>query len=346
MKKILAIAIASAFAAPAFAATANVDIYGVLHMSVDSLNDGNSRGTNVSSNGSRIGFKGSEDLGGGLSAIWQVETTLDLQGSNTFSGARDTFAGLKGAFGTARLGYISAPIRQIGRKVDLFSFQLGDSRNFTRSNDNTGFGGNAWDERLRNSVRYDTPSFGGFKGAVHYSSQSNPTNQVANNNDTDAYGLGVDYENGPIFVGAGYQKNNISASTDETLLRLGAGLTLGDIKLTALYQAAKDQAGVSARDRNVWGLGGGYKLGNGMAKVQYYKANDVNNTNNTGASMYAVGYDYNLSKRTMAFAVYAKTKNDSAARFSMSGGARSDNLQPFANGSDPSGFSVGLVHKF
>jgi len=347
MKKILAAAIVSAFAAPAFAATANVDVYGNFSMSVDSLSDGSDRGTNVSSNASRIGFKGAEDLGGGLNAIWQAEFTLGLDDSTSFGASRDTFVGLKSKnLGTFRLGFFDTPTKQLSRKLDLFNNQIGDTRNLLRTNGADGAGANAWEERFRNGIRYDTPSFAGFSGAVHYSTQANSA-AAANNNDREAYSLGANYSNGPLFAGIAYQKNNVTASTDETALRLGVGFNMGDLKLTALYHDASDQGGVNNADRKVWGLGAGYKLGNGMIKGQYYKADDSDALADSGADLYAVGYDYNLSKRTMVYAAYAKAKNDTNAVFRMSGGGgHGDSLKPAAAGSDPSGFSLGVTHKF
>ena len=387
MKKILAIAIATAFAAPAFAATANVDVYGQMALSIDSLDNGANRGTNVSSNASLLGFKGSEDLGGGLNAIWQIETNLDADGGSTtggFGAQRDTFVGLKGGFGTARLGFFDTPTKQLSRKLDLFNNRIGDTRNFLRSNAITGAntvavgstcintagatslsttsnagaascgaGSNAWEERFRNGIRYDTPSFGGFTGSVHYSTQTNTG--VATNNDRDAYSVGANYANGPLFVGATYQRNNLvpgllatgQSEDKETNWRLGAGFEIADLKLVALYSQSSDENGLSGNDRKVWGLGAGYKLGNGEIKAQYYKAGESDVASDTGAKMFAVGYDYNLSKRTLAYVAYAKTKNDAGAQFSMSGGGgHGDNAGVAAAGQDPSGFSLGVVHKF
>ena len=388
MKKILAIAIATAFAAPAFAATSNVDIYGNLHLSVDRLDDGNNSGTNVSSNASSLGFKGSEDLGGGLNAIWQIETNLNGDGASgqagVFGGQRDTFVGLKGGFGTARLGFFNTPTKQLSHKLDLFHTRIGDTRNFLRSNAvsgansvavgstciNTagvtslsttanagaatcGGGSNTWEERFRNGIRYDTPSFGGFTGSVHYSTQTNT--QVATDNDLDAYSLGANYSNGPLFVGATYQRSNRVPGTvasgqsedKETNWRLGAGFNIADLRLTALYSQSADENGLSGNDRKVWGLGAGYKLGNGEIKAQFYKAGDSDLVSDTGAKMYAVGYDYNLSKRTLAYVAYAKTKNEAGGQFSVSGGGgHGDNAGAAAGGQDPSGFSLGMIHKF
>ena len=353
MKKILAIAIASAFAAPAFAATANVDIYGNMHLSVDVLDNGTDSGTNVSSNASSIGFKGSEDLGGGLKAIWQAETQINGDNGSTTSGLfnsqRDTFVGLAGAFGTARLGFFDTPTKQLSRKLDLFNNKVGDSRNFLRTNASNGSqasGTAAWEERFNNGIRYDTPSFGGFSLSAHYSTNFNTG--VTTTNDTDAYSLGAEYKGGPIFVGATYQRNNLTTGTgDETNWRLGAGFDIANLKLVALYSKSNDQRGVNGADRDVWGVGAGYKIGNGEVKAQYYKASDEDGTAaDTSAKMFAVGYDYNLSKRTQVYVAYAKTKNDSGAMFSaMGGGGHGDNLT-IAAGQDPDAFSLGMIHKF
>jgi predicted porin len=103
MKKILAVAIATAFAAPAFAATSNVDIYGKLHLSVNWYDDVPTADSDIgiSSNASRIGFKGSEDLGGGLKGIWQIESTLNMDERNGNVADRNSFVGLSGGWGTA-----------------------------------------------------------------------------------------------------------------------------------------------------------------------------------------------------------------------------------------------------
>ena len=357
MKKILAVAIVSAFAAPAFAATSNVDVYGNFSMSVDVLDDGFRSGTNVSSNASRLGFKGSEDLGGGLSAIWQAEFGLALDNQSPFTSAtRDTFVGLKSKnLGTVRLGFFDTPTKILSRKLDLFNNQIGDTRNLLRNNSATGLDGgtaNTWEERFNNGISYYTPTFGGFSGSVHYSTQ-NVAGGGFVNNASDAYSLGADYAKGPFFVGVAYKSisnpaiANTVTTADSTALTIGGGVKLGDITLNALWRKAEDQRFASGRDRSVYGLGGAYKLGNGQIKAQYYKAGDEDFTINSGAKMYAVGYDYNLSKRTMVYAAYAKTTNEAAANFSAaSGGGHGDGQAPSVAGRDPSALSLGITHKF
>src|SRR4030065_149657 len=102
-KSLIALAVAGVVSAPAFAATANVDVYGRMHFAIE---DTNVSGTDldIKTNSSRIGFKGAEDLGGGLKAIWQIEQQFDATSINdtAFGGSslRNTFVGMSGGFGT------------------------------------------------------------------------------------------------------------------------------------------------------------------------------------------------------------------------------------------------------
>ena len=197
-KKLIALALASAFAAPAFAATANVDIGGTMAFSIDSLDADsadNGRNTNISSNASNIFFKGSEDLGGGLKAIWQVQTYFSAGGTGntdtSFGGNADgvgsgnTFVGLAGGFGTVILGKNESPVKMLSRKVDFFNNQIGDSRNLTADVSNSGTAttvtgaGVGFDTRPNNMIAYVTPNMSGFSATVGYF--SNTTNVAATN---------------------------------------------------------------------------------------------------------------------------------------------------------------------
>lgn len=373
-KKLLALAIAAALApAAAMADSGNVQIYGSMHMSVDSLKGNSSQaGTdndselNVSSNSSFIGFKGTEDLGNGLKAIWQVESLVGVgDGSTSSLATRNSFLGLSGGFGTTILGKHDTPVKILGRKVDLFGDQIGDSRNLISA------GGATWDLRPDNVIAYISPTVSGFHGAVAY-----VTNVDAGaaewNSVTALSALGM-YESGPVMVGLGYEKHNLSNLNngttitdvqDEKIWRLVGGYSFGDFKVTALYQKVSDaldlvdSGDTPVTDRKTWGLGGAYKMGATTLKAQYYKADDKTNCGTgidcgaTGASMFAIGADYSLSKRTTAYVAYAKTNNDSSstagvsqAAFSAFGGGHGDNPGTVA-GKDPSGFSLGMKHAF
>src|SRR3569623_667303 len=365
-KKLIALALASAFAAPAFAATSNVDISGQMNLSVDYLdsdNAANGGNVGVSSNASNIIFKGSEDLGGGLKALWQIQTYFSAGGTGnteTFNGSNpdgvssgNTFVGLGGGFGTVILGKNESAVKMLSRKTDFFGNQIGDSRNLTAVGGTNSAG---FDTRPNNQIAYTTPSMSGLSGTVAYFSNMNTTAAVsgtasgdATDNSVDGWAAAANYENGPLMLGLGYEKHNLGNSNallnDEKVWRLAAGYAIGNFKFTGLYQKANDIAGVNSADRKVWGLGAGYNMGNILLKAQYYDAGDLNSVSTTGAQMYAVGVDYSLSKRTKLQFAYAATDNDSSAAFSAFGGGHGDNPGTSAGG-NPTGFSMGVVHNF
>lgn len=354
-KKLIALALASAFAAPAFAATSNVDISGQLNLSVDYLDsDSPANGGNVavSSNASNIIFKGSEDLGGGLKALWQVQTYFSAGGTgntDTSNGSNpdgvssgNTFVGLGGGFGTVILGKNESPFKVLGRKVDFFGNQIGDARNLTA--------GNGFDLRPNNQVAYTTPNMSGFSAtAAYFSGMNNSVALDGTDAAVDGWAATGTYANGPLMLGLGYEKHNTSntvgVASDAKSWRLAAGYTIGNVKLGGMYEKASDIAGVSSADRKVWGLGAGYNMGNITLKTQYYKADDLGSTANSGANLWAVGADYSLSKRTKLQFAYAATDNDSGAAFSAFGGGHGDNPGTVAGG-NPTGFSMGVVHNF
>jgi len=356
-KKLIALALASAFAAPAFAATSNVDIGGTMNFSIDSLDADsptNGRNTNISSNASNIFFKGSEDLGGGLKAIWQVQTFFSAGGTGntdtSFGGNADgvgsgnTFVGLAGGFGTVILGKNESPVKLLSRKVDFFNNQIGDSRNLTVDATGSGVG---FDTRPNNMVAYVTPNFSGFSATLGYF--SNITAAAATDTSVDGYAAAGSYENGPLFVGLGYEQHNLSnlgtGLSDENVWRVAAGYTIGDFKVTGLYQQSNDNGGTNGADRKVWGLGAGYNIGAFLVKASYYDAGELNSVANTGAKLYAVGADYTLSKRTKLQFAYAAADNDTLATKTAFGGGHGDNPATVAGG-NPTGFSLGVVHSF
>jgi predicted porin len=246
-----------------------------------------------------------------------------------------------------------------------------------------------WDLRPSNVIAYISPTVGGFHGAIAYVTNLNVPSVNATTGALTTNGSGATmehsvsalsalgmYESGPVMVGLGYEKHNLSnlngatiATTsptgtlavadmqDEKIWRLVGGYNFGDFKAVGLYQKASDVSGENGIGRKTWGLGGAYKMGATTIKAQYYKTNDAtgcavsSDCDNSGANMIAVGADYSLSKRTTAYVAYARTNNDAGATagtgasFSAFGGGHGDNPGTVA-GKDPSGFSLGMKHAF
>jgi len=357
-KHLIALAVAAAVAAPA--AMADTTLYGKAHISVDYLdsdvvagNDGSNIG--VSSNSSRLGVKGVEKLSSGLSAIYQYEVTVNVSNNeevgkdDLFGNARNSFVGLTGGFGTVIAGIHDTPAKGVGRDYDLFGDQVGDSRNLIGSKTGNGVG---FDLRTANVVAYVTPNMGGFSATLAYVTDHDAgiLTDTYDDNNQDAYSLSAKYKAKMFDIAAAYEAHNLDRAaatpTDsESVVRVGAGVNFAGFRVQGLYQQATDAGFVVGKDQTVWGMGASYMFGKNKVKAQYFNAESYDTAKDTGAAMWAVGYDYSLSKQTTVYAAYANTSNDDAAKYTVSKGGHGDYLTPVVGG-DASAFSVGVVHKF
>ena len=355
-KSLIALAVAGVVSAPAFAATANVDVYGKMHVSVSSIDADTANvptDTSISSNASRIGFKGAEDLGGGLAAIWQYETTINLDGNNAGNGGtgsmRNSFIGVKGGFGTVFAGIHDTPMKLLGRMLDNFGDTLADSRGILGATSLNGT--NIFDPRTNNTITYVSPDFSGLSVSGAYMTDMNEASNVVDNNDNDAYSVNAVYKNGPILLGAAYEKQNVTATTDRDMWRLAAGYTFGNAKLGALYQSS-ESTNAATEERDGWGVFGSYAMGAITLKANYLKAGESNlAAGDDGANQWTAGVDYALSKRTTVYALYARVSNDSNAVYGLGTGVGSTDRvsgggTAISGGADPSLFGIGMTHTF
>lgn len=347
-KKIIALAVAAAFSAPAFADTANVTIYGQAHLAYDQYSGDNAttaagtqNGGNIAPGASRLGFKGSEDIGNGLKAVFQYETAIRLDGNTALNGAeRDTFIGVAGDFGTVLAGRLPLA-NQYANDANFFGGKIGDAGNFT--------GANGVASRINNAVAYASPKFNGFSGLVAFvpnTPQAAGLAQAAANK-ASSYTLRGDYAEGAIKAGVSYQSLATNSTlSSATILAVSGGYDFGAGKVAAQLVRNSDIGQAAGINQNIIVLGGSFKLGdNGLISAQFTKAGQKGTTVNSGATGITAGYDYSLSKRSTVYVAYALVKNDAAAAFSATGYAHGGVAAPTA-GEDPSVFSVGVIHNF
>ena len=353
-KTLIALAAAGLMAAP-MAAQADATIYGKIHVSLDFGDTGGqdldpylASGTFFQSNSSRLGFKGSEDLGGGLKAVWQAESTIAVGSGTSGLTNRNTYVGLAGGWGRIIGGRHDTPMKTTGRKVELFPDYVGDTRNLIR---NTQFGDD-FDARVNNALMYTTPVFGGgWDINFMYTAEDGlKDNTVLSTN--------INWKTGNWFASLAYEshgKGALGATNDSSGIRLAAYWTPGAWKLTALYQTMSDVGGVSGQDNDAYGIGAAYKMGKNVLKAQYYVTSNKQLTAgapSNDASMAAIGWDYNFSKRTTAYIAYAATSNDAGTYYFVDApghGAEIANVAGLTTtvaGDDPSAFSLGMIHKF
>ena len=378
-KKLIALAIAGLSGA-AFAQSSNVTIYGVIDSTFDfiSVGDGQTgvplKGTpnfnRVQSNGSRLGFKGTENLGNGMSAFFQFESNAKFDAGGGLDTGRDSFLGLKGNFGTVKMGNFTGPNRDLAGKLDvvIHSDGIGDNSALLGK-----LGGRAkyFDDRYKNSIAYITPNFSGFEGTLQYQANENKSEEPGKGINTSLYELGLKYDNGPIFVGVAYGKLNennedpvvkstfdVGTDADATEIRVGGSYKFGDASIRALYARTKTEGSLGDLKQNVWGVGGTYNVtANGKLLAQYYRAADVDGNrtgvadlSDTGAKFWVLGYEHSLSKRTTLIAHYAYLKNDSRTS-TVAGAGKGYDFGDGATGFTGndvklSGVSLGLNHNF
>ena len=271
--------------------------------------------------GSRIGFRGTEDLGNGLKAVFTYEQGVNIDSSASSKiqvdedgagdltrdglggAARQSFVGLSGNFGTVSLGRQYAP--GFDHVVDAFgnSAILSPAAILIAGEGSTIDAGSG--ARWNNSVAYNG-AFSGLKVRGIYS--MNAVELDDQEGDDDAYGLGLDYTNGPLRVAAMYQVVQAD-DEDQKEWSVGASYNFGVVSLFANYQDAKSLKNVEDADADVWQIGAVVPVGAaGNVHLGYgegdYDAADAK------AKSYSIAYTHALSKRTTAYVGYNRTTND------------------------------------
>jgi len=380
-KKLVAVAVAGLLAAPlaAQAQTANVTLYGRLNLTMEAVrgsavdpnlpaNAGSVNRTiyRVSSNSSRLGVRGSEALGGGLSAIFQIESNVSADTGGGLLGTRETFAGLQGSWGTVKIGNFLAPYDDIhpifGNVPTLTTSILSTAALWAQASQSVFNGG--FDARLGNSIRYDSPRIGGFVGSMQISTLDGSTGQgpvVYGTPATEkrhAYimSTGGFYANGPFQAGIAYEAHNKvrGPALDDYAFSIAANWNFGIFKLGGVYERLDYDTPTGDLKRDFYGISGTVPIGPGELFLHYGQAGDgkggaANGTTvgqltkggDTGAANYSISYTYALSKRTLTYAGYVATNNESNAAYNF-------NINPYAvvNDANAQGFVMGVVHFF
>jgi len=333
-KSLLALAVLTAVTGAA-SAQSSVTLYGKVDLGLVLDSGGAGKSIRISSGvtgGSRIGFKGVEDLGGGMKAAFQLETGYCADsaagapnfctGSNNFMG-RQAHGDLTGAFGA-----ISA-----GRQ-----YSLGFNNLSTIDPFGTGFAGqvnNIVDPsgiRLNNSVTYSTPNLGGFTASVEAALGEQTGNWQANRET----GAGLTYASGPAYVGLTFYDVGNAAGNGAARKNylLGGTFDFGAVKVHGLVQKSTGPASLDVLD-----IMGGVTVpvAGGQVLASYIRHND-RTLANKDANQIGVGYLYPLSKRTAVYTAFGRIQNEHGAAFTVGNATEA--------GTGTKAFNLGVVHNF
>jgi len=354
-KSLLALAVLTAVTGVA-SAQSSVTVYGKIDLGLV-LDSGAAAGKSVRvdsgvTGGSRLGFKGVEDLGGGMKAAFQLETGFCADsaantsggtpaaqgnfctGSNSFMG-RQAHGDLTGAFGALSagrqysLGFLNLTT------VDPFGTGMaGQTANSNPSGsvyimDPAGI-------RLNNSIQYSTPNLAGFTGSVEVALGE----QTGNWQGGREVGAALTYASGPAYVNfTYYDKNNTNGvdSAQKDYL-LGATYDFGVVKLHGAFQKVSGSPTVGAAlDWRAFMVGATVPLGGGNLLASFIKHDD-RSIANQDANQFGFGYMYPLSKRTSVYAAWARVSDDHGAPYVIGNATDA--------GTGSKAINLGMVHNF
>ncbi|HEY4316565.1 MAG TPA: porin [Herbaspirillum sp.] len=400
-KTMIAAAVSAACALPMLAqAQTSVTVYGKMYPDFTHVNvsGGTAAGTPVSTlsapatgahavslntqdaPNSRLGFRGTEDLGGGLKAIFQMEMGFGLDTGGGKAGDplfnRNTFLGLKGKLGTIKLGNMDTVYKELGDHMTFLGVTSGNFMGLSNILSKAGFGtssASSFHLRRQNSFMYESPNFAGVQGLFDWS-----PNEKAGDATSGVISTGLKYENGPIYLALAYEihKDMFGASlnvpsaianTTGGTPNTGASSRDQAVRATAQYRFPDNyraEINVAQLRYNESGGGAGKfdsykhttwsisaeKIIGAVSLVASYGQSGAGNcslvggvacsTSGLDAKMFNMGASYALSKRTSLFGVYSYMNNDTSA-------VQNNwlNGKPSA-GQDISTMAVGISHSF
>jgi predicted porin len=394
-KKLVAVAVAGVLAAPlaAQAQTANVTLYGRLNIDYELINgkqppvcnpagstncsQPNPAISRLSSNSSRLGVRGTESLGGGLNAIFQIEQNVSGDtGNSSTSGfaSRETFVGLQGAWGTFKMGKFLMPyddLHPIFGNVPTYTTSILSTADLWSQGTLSKFAG-GFDARLGNSLRYDSPVYSGFNG-----------DHASELRHAYVFGIAGYYNNGPIQAGVGYEKNvkvrnyAVTGGTlnanDWAFTATGA-YNFGVIRPAIVYErleyevppaGATTYSGMDKLKRDFWGVSVTAPIGPGAAYFFFGDALDgkgsaadgsrvggLTKGDDTSSRQWEISYTYPLSKRTQVYAGYVKLDNKRNAAYTFNINSYTVNTSCTTSQSTcgengkPQGLVLGMIHLF
>lgn len=335
-------------------AQSSVNLYGRVITSVENHKVGKTSTTGMAGGTSFFGLKGVEDLGGGLKAGFILESAFTSDnGSGTSTGStgldfsRNSELNLSSGFGTLRLGaFDPASLLATTDAVSMHNHDTGVSADALHTVAGIS----------KNKIAYVSPEFAGFVGEVQYAF-GEKAGYKADGTGTDAetrnaWDLGLTYGIGALGLGFGYSNENFKnnggfgakQSKDQYALR--ATYAIGDLTLAGYYQRAQDKT-VNGENKkwNAYRLAAMYVLGASEFHANYGRLSNTKTNGvtqrNTKANQWTLAYNYNLSKRTKAYALYTNVSNAAA----QTKGSPMSTLTVGA-GQDVRAYGVGIRHLF
>jgi predicted porin len=289
----LVAAISAALFASGVSAQASVTLYGRVDLNLTKFS-GEPLEQTAQSN-SRWGLRGSESLGGGLSAIFQLESRINADTGTGESGrlfGRESWMGLRGGFGTLRLGRSLSPSQRVASNYDPHGTDgIGSFGSTSLILGHTNL------VRLENAAYYETPSMGGFSVFGSYQ-----LDEVKDATDAKIWSVRLRYAQGPVDVALAHGK----LGGDNDVTSFGASFDFKSIKPMIQYHRGER----GGADRKSWLVGATAPVGAHGVRFAVSRL-DFKGSSPVKRDLIALGYDHNLSKRTVLYGTIVRDKENS-----------------------------------
>lgn len=341
MKKSL-LALAAISLAGAASAQSSVTLFGIVDAAYAHVSAGGRSASGITNSGlnsSRLGFRGVEDLGGGLKANFWLEGQLSNDDGNatglTFQ--RRSYVGLSGGFGEVRIGREYTPTFWNTTVYDPFGTNgVGQSNTPAMIGAAGAVGNSTAAVRSSNMITYLLPAMGGFVGQGMVGFGEN-TGGVKTNN---YLGFRFGYAAGPLSAHVAFAKTKALTSANDTKYQnIGASYDFGAVKPMFFWGTEKTGSGAKVTG---WELGAVAPMGQGELRAAISRYDVANSPNDW--SKFALGYGYNLSKRTQLYTTYARVSNKGAQTRAVSNNGLSAGAASPGGGSN--GYEFGVRHVF
>ncbi len=324
-KKLIVAAIAAAVAAPTIA-MADATVYGKVRVATQyhDRSGGLEDAWGMEDQISRLGIKGSEDLGNGLQAIYKMEFGVNVGDGvgkdGNFWNQRNSYVGLAGDWGSFLMGRHDTPYKMSTGKLDFFFDSAADMDNSSVTGVPTPNTVALFHSIRRDGlIAYISPSWGGFtlSGAVVQ------TNSVQTFDDADdfasGYSIAGQYSNGPWFAALAYEDLDPESlrglegpfTDNDSKWRLGLGvLGWSGFSASFLYEDRSNANFVDGDDTKAWQIQGAYDFGNNRVKAMYGDFDSEDESLIHDGTAWAIGYQYNFSSRTDVQVLYRDYTGD------------------------------------
>lgn len=320
-------------------------IYGKLHTSVNMVNDSEDSQIGLSSNTSRFGVKGAQELNENFTFIWQFEQKLNIaqKGSETLAN-RNSFVGMKGDWGQVRFGIHDTPFKTLGRKTTFFKDTVGDNRAVTMG----------WDRRLSDIAAYVSPNFDGFSFFAAYHMDQAP---LGAEEAASAYSANAMYNKDGILIGAAIETLSKGFSSDgeggygesQMGMRFAGKYTAEKFAVAAMFQSLSDVGGVADMSATTMGGEAMFQFDPMFAfKLAYFMADPNTDADDDEYNLLAIGVDHTYAKNITFYIQYAMMMNGDAQGMGIGGNGWGSSV-PYGGmegGESPTGISVGTYFTF